>query len=318
MGRPLYFDCDTGIDDALALGYLLASDAAGEIELLGVGTVSGNVDATTAARNTLDLMALAGRGAPVAIGAQHPLARPFEGGVPHIHGRNGVGNVELPRAAAEPVDESAAELLVWLSHEYAGALEIVAVGPLTNLALALQLDPTLPSRVAVVTIMGGAAIVPGNVTPVAEANIHNDADAAAAVLEADWPIVLVPLDVTLEHQLDEDHRVRLLESGRPFAEALGRILDLYFGFYVDLYGHRACALHDPLAAALAVGGIRASIAPAIPVVVDATDGPGRGQTICDLRGQRIGPRDHPGAHVRVVLRTDSQLGDHLVDTVLTL
>ena len=315
MARPLYFDCDTGIDDALALGYLLASP---EIDLVGIGVVAGNVNVAQGARNTLDLLALAGRGVPVAVGAAGPLVGEYEGGVPHIHGRNGVGNVELPRSGTEPVDESAADLLLWLSHEYAGDLELVTVGPLTNVALALQKDATLPSRIKSVTIMGGAAIVPGNITPVAEANIANDARAAALVLAAEWPVVLVPLDVTLEHTLDETDRSRLLDSGRPFAAALGAVLDLYFGFYVDLYGRRGCALHDPLAAAIAVGGIVPTKAPAVPVVVDDTDGPGRGQTICDLRGQRRGPRDAPGAHVRVVLDTDQQLGPQLIERLLTL
>ena len=316
MARPLYFDCDTGIDDALALAYLLASP---EIDLLGIGTVSGNTDNVTAATNTLNLLGLVGRsGIPVAIGERDPMVGEYHGGVPHIHGHNGVGNVELPASAVSPVDESAAELLVWLSHEYAGDLEIVTVGPLTNIARALELDPELPDRIKSITIMGGAALVPGNITPLGEANIANDADAAAIVLRATWPIVLVPLDITLEHTFEESHRQQLLASDRPMAQALGNILDIYFEFYIDLYGHRSSALHDPLAAAIAVGGIVATIAPAVHVEVDDTDGPGRGQTICDLRGQRRGPRDQPGAHTRVVLETDRQLADHLVERILSL
>lgn len=315
MTRPLYFDCDTGIDDSLALAYLLASP---EIDLVGIGTVSGNTDAARAAVNTLDLLALAGHpGVPVAVGAHDPLVGQYEGGVPHIHGHNGVGNVELPASGLLPLEETASELLVRLSLEYPGELEVVTVGPLTNIALALALDPQLATRVKSVTIMGGAALVPGNITPMAEANIANDAEAAALVLATDWPVVLVPLDVTLEHTLDEDDRALLL-AGSPFARALGEMLDLYFEFYVDLYGRRSCALHDPLAAAIAVGGVVATIAPAVSVIVDDTSGPGRGQTLCDLRGQRIGPRDQPGAHVRVVLATDRPLGPDLIARALSL
>lgn len=314
--RPLYFDCDTGIDDSLALGYLLASP---EIELVGVGTVSGNIDAEQAAVNTLDLIALAGKtGIPVALGAHDHLTRPYDGGVPHIHGRNGVGNVELPASGLTTVQETAAEMIVRLSHEHAGELEIVAVGPLTNLALALALDPTIVDRTKAVTIMGGAAYASGNITPVAEANIYNDAEAAALVLSAAWPVVLVPLDVTIENILEEDDRDALLNSGVPIAVALGQMLDLYFEFYVDLYGRRSSALHDPLAAAIAVGGIVATNAPAVDVVVDASDGPGRGQTICDLRNQRLGARDQPGATVRVVLETDTPLAPHLIARLLSL
>jgi purine nucleosidase len=315
MTRPLYFDCDTGIDDALALAYLLASP---EIDLVGIGTVSGNTDSTTASVNTLNLLALAGRSAPVAVGERDPIRSEYHGGVPHIHGRNGVGNVELPTSEATVENETAAEMLVRLAAQYDGELEIVTVGPLGNIARALALDPDLPGRVKAITIMGGAAVVPGNISPVAEANIFNDADAAAIVMRQPWPIVLVPLDVTLEHSLDEEDRQVLLDSDRPMAQALGAILDLYFEFYVDLYGRRSCALHDPLAAAIAVGGIVPTIAPAVDVIVDDTDGPGRGQTIADLRGQRRGPRDQPGAHVRVVLETDLPLGPQLIERVLTL
>ena len=307
----MYFDCDTGIDDSLALGYLLASP---EIELVGIGTVSGNTSARQAAANSLNLLALAGReDVPVAIGAADWLTRAFDGGVPHIHGDNGVGNVELPAAEAEPIDESAAELLIRLSHEHAGVLQVVTVGPLTNIAIALSRDPGLASRVASITTMGGAALVPGNVTAVAEANIWNDPEAALQVIEADWDLTLVPLDVTLENTLDESDRQQLLDAADRLPEALGRILDHYFDFYVELYGQRSCALHDPLAAALAVGVIAATTAPAVSITVDTTNGPGRGQTVCDLRGQRLRTVDQPGARTRVVLATSEPLGAHLIE-----
>lgn len=313
MPFPLYFDCDTGVDDAVALAYLLSSP---EVALAGIGTVSGNVSAAQAADNTLRLLALAERDLPVAVGEHHPIAGTFHGGAPHVHGANGLGGVDLPAAAAAPVAEDAADMLLRLSHEHDGALEILAVGPLTNLARALERDPALPGRIAKVTIMGGAALVPGNITPVAEANIGNDAEAARAVIAAEWPIVLVPLDSTMDNVLEEADRVRLVEEGGLLASAVGRMLDHYFDFYVTEYGRRSSALHDPLAAALAVGGVRAVVAPAVPVEVDATDGPGRGQTICDLRGQRPGPVDRPGAHVRVVLRTEPDLAAHLLERVL--
>jgi purine nucleosidase len=312
--QPLYFDCDTGVDDSLALGHLLASPT---IDLVGVGTVSGNVSATQGARNTLDLLALAGNdGVPVAIGAQDPLARAYEGGVPHIHGANGIGNIDLPTSPRNPVAVSAAELLVALSKEYPGELSIVAVGPLTNIALALRLDPSLASRIKEITIMGGAALVPGNVSAVAEANIWNDPEAASEVFSASWDIVLVPLDVTLENILEEPQRLALEASPHPLVHNLGRILDFYFDFYVELYGRRASALHDPLAAAIAAGSVTPTLAPRVNVTVDATHGPGRGQTICDLRGQRLGPVDQPGANCRVVLATDTPLGAVLVEQLL--
>lgn len=308
--RPVYFDCDTGIDDSLALAYLLASP---EIDLLGVGTVSGNTSSAQAAVNTLGLLQLAGRtDVPVAVGAHDFLTRPFDGGAPHVHGHNGIGEIELAPADRRVEDEDAAHMLIRLSHEHPGALEVIAVGPLTNLATALALDPTLPSRIAQVTVMGGAALVPGNITPVAEANIGNDPEAASATLSAGWPVVLVPLDVTMEHVFDESDRDALLAAEAPLPRTVAAMLDYYFDFYVETYGERCSALHDPLAAAIAVGGIRPVRAPAVAVTVDTTQGPGRGQVICDLRGQRRGATDQPGATVRVVLSTDAPLAPHLV------
>lgn len=117
--RPVYFDCDTGIDDALALAYLMASP---EIQLVGIGTVSGNINARQAAVNTLDLLAMGGmHDVAVAVGAMDPLARPFSGGVPHIHGYNGVGDIELPHTDKQPEAESAHEMLVRLANEYPGS-----------------------------------------------------------------------------------------------------------------------------------------------------------------------------------------------------
>lgn len=313
---PLYLDCDTGVDDALALAYLAATPA---VDLLGVGSVSGNIDAATGARNTLDLLALLGRSeVPVAVGAHDPLAVGYRGGAPHVHGDNGIGGVVLPPAAGQPVDESAAELLVRLAQENPGRLRVLAIGPLTNLALALRLEPRLPELVAEVTIMGGAALVPGNVTPVAEANIHNDPEAAAEVFDAPWPILLAPLDVTMEHVLTERHRQQIMAVDHPVAPYLGSMLAPYFTHYADVFGEPACAMHDPLAAALAVGALRIGSAPTVAAVVDAGDGPGRGQTVCDLRGRHVGHPEQPGAHCRVVLTLAEPFSQHLVATLQRL
>jgi purine nucleosidase len=308
--RPLYFDCDTGVDDAVSLGYLLASP---EIDLVGIGTVSGNVSSERAAENTLALLEVAGRDIPVAVGEHDHLTHAFDGGAVHVHGESGLGNVQPAVATRRPVQESAVEMILRLSHEFAGELEILAVGPFTNLAVALAADPTLPQRVKQVTVMGGAALVPGNVSPVAEANIANDPEAAQAVVEAGWPVVFVPLDVTMQNVLEESDRERMLAAAAPLTSLLGRILDLYFDFYTTEYGRRSSALHDPLAAAIAVGGVHATNAPAVPTVVDTTAGPGRGQTIFDLRGQRLGPIDRPGSRVRVVLATDRPLAPELLE-----
>ena len=311
---PVYLDCDTGIDDAMAIAYLLASDHA---EVLGIGTVSGNTSAKQAARNTLDLLGLAGRDdIPVAVGEHHFLGRPFHGGATHVHGANGIGGVVLPRSPRHPIAESAPELLVRLAHEKPGELRVIAIGPLTNLAAALRLDPGIAALVAEVTIMGGAAMVPGNVTPVAEANIHNDPDAAAAVLEAAWPVTLVPLDTTMESLLDANDRDRLLASERPVARAIGEMLDTYFDFYVRVFGRRVSVLHDPLAAAVALGDLRLDSAPTVHVEIDTTDGPSRGQTVSDLRGRFRGHPVTERARTRIVLSVAEPFAPKLMAALL--
>ena len=301
---PYYLDCDTGIDDALAIAYLLeaAADESRGIDIVGIGSVSGNVSAAVGAVNTLDLIALSGRtDIPVAIGEHHPQGGEFRGGAPHVHGANGIGDVEIAASGASVVDESAAEMLVRLAREHAGELRVIAIGPLTNIAAALRLEPGLPGLVKELTLMGGAAAVPGNITAVAEANIANDADAAAEVFAADWFITMVPLDVTMPNVFLEHHRQALIDSGRPVAVAVGHMLDYYFEFYVGVYGHRASALHDPLAVAIALGDLELKSAPVVRVLVDTTAGPGRGQTVCDLRGVYNGFPEQSGAHTRVVL-----------------
>lgn len=310
---PFFLDCDTGIDDALALAYLLASPRA---ELVGIGTVSGNISAAGGARNTLDLLKLAGHpDIPVAVGAHDPQVGTFHGGAPHVHGDNGIGGVDLETSHREPVPGTAAELLVELARKHAGELRVVAIGPLTNIAEALRLEPKLPDLVAEITIMGGAALAPGNITPVAEANIANDPEAAAEVLAADWDVTLVPLDVTMTNVLEESHRQELLASHHPVSQALGEMLGYYFGFYVDIFGRACSAMHDPLAAAIAVRGVEMAVAPKVRVAVDTTNGPSRGQTVCDLRGQYAGFPDQRGARCRVVLSLGEEFAPHLLGTM---
>lgn len=309
---PVFLDCDTGIDDALTIAFLLAQP---NIDLIGVGSVSGNVAAATGARNTLDLMALAGRtDIPVAVGAHDFLSAPFHGGAPHVHGANGVGGVRLPESGISPVDGTAAELLIRTAREHPG-LRLIAVGPLTNLALALELEPDLPELLPAITIMGGTALAPGNVSAVAEANIHNDVLAAERVFDAAWSVTMVGLDVTMRTVFELSDRAALA-AGPAVARALAGMLDTYFAFYEPVFGRPCCALHDPLAAAIAVGVTSATLAPIVPIDIDATDGPGRGQTLVDLRGRFVGYPLVPGARHRVVLDVEPGFPDLLLASLL--
>lgn len=305
----VFLDCDTGIDDALAIAWLARSEA---VRLVGVGTVSGNTDAATAARNTLDLLDLLGlQDVPVAVGDRDFLTRGYGGGAPHVHGDNGVGGVVLPSSPRGTVEQDAAHLLVSAARQYPGRLRVLAIGPLTNLARALAIEPGLPGLVRDVTVMGGAFLVPGNVTPLAEANIHNDPEAADAVFAADWPITLVPLDVTTGHRFLQTHLDELVGAPEPSA-SIGAMLDTYFDFYATVYGTRVAILHDPLAAAVLTGESEVTNTLDLPVLVTCGDGPDRGRTRADLRTDGSATR----TPVRVVLQVRESFAPVLLARLL--
>jgi inosine-uridine nucleoside N-ribohydrolase len=252
----ILFDCDTGIDDAITLLYLASLMRNGEVELIGVGTVHGNVDSYTGALNTLRVLELVGveagtKGVPVAVGAPRPMAQ----GVHYAadwHGMDGLGDIGLPDPSGRPVAESAAAQIVQLVRSRPGEVTLLATGPLTNLGTALLLDPELPSLVREVVIMGGAFGHPGNITTHAEANIWHDPEAADLVFAADWPMMLVPLDATHPTAVDDRWLDVLAAHDSPAARFATRILEFYVTAYTPTLKRRGAVIHDALAAMLAV------------------------------------------------------------------
>lgn len=312
---PVLVDCDTGVDDAMALLYLLARD---DVEVVGITTVFGNNTAERCAHNTLRVLELVGReDIPVSIGAEKPLVGEVTYLATHVHGTDGLGDSGLPMHVSTRVsDKSAVELIDELSDRHRGALRILAVAPLTNIAHALEAIPDLTDRVVDVVIMGGAADVAGNQSPAAEANIIHDPEAAQRVITASWPTTLVPLDVTMIEVLTEEHRARLIAADTPVTRFVAATTDFYFGRYgVDSYGERCSPCHDAVAAAILTGEVVPDVFPLVDVQVDCTDGPGRGATICDTRGRWKGFPDQPGATCRVALHTDGTFPDLLVSAL---
>ena len=312
---PVLLDCDTGVDDAMALLYLLSRP---DIELVGVTTVFGNNTAAQAAINNCRIIEMTGHaGIPVAVGTERPLVGEPTYLATHVHGPQGLGSVVFTNEiATRPVEESAVELLDRLSGEYAGRLRILATAPLTNLALALTQVPELVDRIVDVTIMGGAADAPGNQTPAAEANIVHDPEAAQQVIDAAWATTLVPLDVTMTELLTEDHRTRLAASKNPGARLIAEITDFYFGVFGEhSFGYRCSPCHDALAAGILTGEVQPRVFPVIDVQIDCTDGPGRGATICDTRSQYRKWDPPPKGNCRVALVTDGTFPDKLVDAL---
>jgi purine nucleosidase len=309
--RTILMDCDTGVDDAVALLYLLADPG---IELCGITSVFGNISAAQAARNCLSVLDVAGRTGevPVAKGCEQALMGNGPSLGTEVHGGNGLGGVDVGAPAGTVADVTGAELIVELARRRPGEIHLLATAPLTNLALALRLEPELPRLVDGVTIMGGAALAPGNVTPAAESNIWHDPEAAQAVLSAPWRTTLVPLDATMREVMTEDQRLEMAGSSSPLGRFAARILDFYFARYTAVYGHRSCACHDVVAAAVAAGDVVPKRAMTVAVTVDTGYGPARGATICDMRGQYRQELVQPGASCTVVLETGGDLAAAVV------
>jgi purine nucleosidase len=230
-----------------------------------------------------------------------------------VHGQDGQGNRGIPEPSRHEVASHGAELIVELARTFPGELDLVAVGPLTNLALALGLEPRLPSLLRTVTVMGGAANAPGNRTPVAEANIWHDPEAAAAVAAATWDLTLVPLDVAMTVLLTEAHRQQLTAAGTPASQRAADITDLYFDYFQRSFGQRCSPMHDVLALAFAIGDLVPRLAPRVALDVDTSDGPSRGQTICDTRARYRGYDGEPSGATRVLLDVDPAFADTVVE-----
>ncbi|MCA1768951.1 MAG: nucleoside hydrolase [Halomonas sp.] len=281
MKHPIIFDTDPGVDDAQAIAIALRHP---ELELLGLTTTYGNVDVEVATRNALLLAQLAGRDdVPVAQGAAAPLVKTRFPPPAHIHGSNGLGDIVLPEVKGTADSRSAAQFIVDTVNARPGEVTLVAVGPLGNLAAALQLDPTLTERVKQVVIMGGSIREGGNVTPVAEANMFNDPHAASRVLTAGWPLTLVGLDVTHRCVLTPAHMARVEASQGELARVLAGSYAFYRDFYQAFLGIDGCCPHDSCALAWLLKPELFTTARGHLTVI--TDGDAEGQTILAPEGR---------------------------------
>jgi inosine-uridine nucleoside N-ribohydrolase len=209
-----------GIDDAMAIFLALRSP---ELKVEAITPVAGNVPLDLTLPNALRLLEIAGRtDIPVAAGASHPLVRRLAT-AGHVHGVNGLAGVEFPEPKTKPVRETAPEIIRRIVRENPGEITIVAVGPLTNVAMALRADPELASMIPAIAIMGGS-LSGGNMTPAAEFNLYVDPEAARIVFDANIPLTMVGLDVTRKCRVSEEHIKQLEAANNPVSQAAGKIL----------------------------------------------------------------------------------------------
>src|SRR5246127_3101471 len=212
-------DTDPGVDDALALLLAMSSP---ELKIEGITPVSGNVPLELTLPNALRMVEVAGRtDIPVAAGAKVPLVRRLVTAA-YVHGENGLGGAVFPEPKIKPVAEPAADLIRQIIRKYPGEVTLITIGPLTNIATALNADPDLAGMVGRLVMMGGS-LSGGNITPAAEFNVYVDPEAARIVFQSGIPISMVGLDVTRKTSLTEDHVRQLQASQNPASQAAATI-----------------------------------------------------------------------------------------------
>jgi inosine-uridine nucleoside N-ribohydrolase len=284
LPERIVLDCDPGHDDAIALLLALASP---EVELLGVTTVAGNQTLEKTTANAIRVLDFVGRDdIPVAAGADRPLVRERQV-ASHVHGETGLDGPELPPPQREPLDEHAVEFLA----RNLGGATLVAVGPLTNVALLLARHPDArPDRIV---LMGGS-IGLGNITPAAEFNIWEDPEAAARVFESGIEVTMIGLDVTHQALLMNEHAERLRGTGRT-GRMVAELFDFFHGYHRRTYGLDGSPIHDAVALAYV---FRPELVRTEHrnVVVDTGPELSRGRTYVDLWRRTERP---PNAHVGV-------------------
>ena len=296
----ILLDVDTGIDDALAIIYLAAS---AEVEFVAAGSVHGNVDARRAALNTLRVLEVCGyNDVPVALGAAQPLAQPLRV-ASYVHGADGLGDVDEPAPAGAPSGEQAADQIIRLGHESPDALDLVAVGPLTNLALAVQQDAQALTRFKSVTIMGGSGPQERDWGAVPmDANIDHDPEAADLVFSASDQITMVGTNLSAYIELPASGLDELQGAPHPHSALAARISEFYAGFHERWTGRRGIKLWDPLAAAVLLDPTLVDAAFDSPVDVIKTE---QGFRAVGLDDRRSDGRFDARPDVRIVTAVDS-------------
>jgi purine nucleosidase len=276
--RKVIIDTDPGTDDAMAIMLALNSP---ELDVRAFTVVPGNVTAAQGLENALRMVSLANRcDIPVAAGAQHPLFQKLVT-AEFWHGKNGLANIELPPTKCKVDNRWAPELIIEMVHAAPHEITLVPIGPLTNIALALQRDPSIVPLVKEVIIMGGS-ISGGNVNAAAEANIFNDPEAAQLVFQAGWPLTMVGLDVGDKTLLTRKHLEQLGKMHGPESDFIYGVAK-YLIELSEKFGDPGTPMYDPLAVGVAIDP---SIVKAPPMHVDVeTVGVyTRGETVANRRG----------------------------------
>jgi pyrimidine-specific ribonucleoside hydrolase len=267
-------DCDPGHDDMLAI--LLAAP---HLDVVGITTVHGNQSVDKTTLNALKILELAGLDIPVSRGLSKPLVQDAVF-VPQMHGESGLDGAELPEPTRVPTEIDAVQAIVAASTRY-DDLVLVPTGPLTNIAAALIVDPTLAGRVREISLMGGSLTF-GNWTPAAEFNIWADPEAADIVFRSGIPIRMFGLNVTRRAAATDARIARIRTQGSHLSEVVADLLEFYSASSKRLYGLSGASLHDPLAVATLIRPELFELQD-LHVAIELTGARTRGMTVCDYR-----------------------------------
>lgn len=233
--KKVWVDADPGVDDTFALAMLFESPD--QVEVLGLSSIFGNVEVDQTTRNAKILFEAAGKDhLPIAQGSYQPLVIPLETS-PFVHGKNGMGDMVLPTPKMEESPLRGPQAMIKAIQDHPNQVSLLLIGPLTNAAMALMLEPSIVDQVQEVVIMGGAVRYPGNITPAAEANFFHDPHAAQIVMSAPWPITLAPLDVCQYGMIPQSLLDKIcaadkpltpyIAGGLPFFQKFLEIFDIY-------------------------------------------------------------------------------------------
>lgn len=280
----MIIDADPGIDDAMAIVYAVRRPG---VKLEALTTTFGNTDTEIATENALRVLELLDRpDIPVAKGVSRSLVHPFVRRADHVHGKNGIGDVELPAPKTKATGEHACDLIIRMAKENPGEMVLCAVGPVTNVALALTKAPEVARLLRKIVLMGSTIFHPGILGPAApmvDANFANDPEAAHIVLRAGGAVTLVGMDVTMTTLFSTEMMDEVQRDGDHAAKALMRMTEFYVKAYKAMYpGIAGCGLHDPLAVAIAEDSSLATTERMF-VDVELHGEFTRGQTVADRR-----------------------------------
>ena len=299
MARPFFIDTDTASDDAVAIIIALRHP---EIEVVGMSIVAGNVPLAMGLQNALYTAELCGSNVPIYAGADRPLKR-LLATAQNVHGNDGMGDIGLPLSGRLPVSGDGVDALIAAAHEHAGELTLVTLGPLTNIALALDRDPSIVKKIRRCVVMGAAADHIGNVTPVAEFNMWCDPDAVEVVLASGMNLEFVGWDISRKYAVVSDAQAKVVRGvGTELAQFAIDIQCVVAEFCANETHIEGFDLPDPIAMAFAIDGNIATEVREMYLAVETNSPHTLGMVVMDTLGIT-----HHKPNAKVVTSADADL-----------